>query len=229
MRNLRGTPFAACVSLLAVALAGCARDDQPDGDSAADVDAAMETAGQAQEMLAPVRAVGILLVEYGQLAAQRAASQEVREYGQTAAADHRAIIAVLDSSAREYGATLTETETARELAHMTRMAHAGLESATPDAFDLSFVRAQVESNRQLLDRLDHDIIPTASSPHMQTLTQDVRGTVDAHLTRARQLLGLILGEPVEPPPAAPPSGTTPAPAPPPVQQPPTLPDTIPRS
>jgi hypothetical protein len=95
-----------------------------------------------------------------------------------------------------------------------------------DAFDLSFIRAQVETHRQLLDSLDSETIPAARSNEMTALLRDLRVTVDAHLTRSRQLLGALLGEPVEPPPAATPPSTPPATRPP-AQQPPPPPDTIP--
>jgi predicted outer membrane protein len=227
MRKLRRLHVAAILPLLVALPGGCARDAGQDADIHADTTGLMESAEQTQELLAPVRAAALLIVEYGQVAAQRAGRPDVRMFGQTVATDHRALVAVLDSVGSERGATLHETDAARELAHTVRMAHAGLDNMSAEAFDLAFVRAEVESHRQLLDRLDHDLIPAASSNNMQVLLQDVRGTVEAHLTRARQLLGNLLGEPVEPPPGgAPPAPPveTPPPAP---SLPDTMPDTMP--
>jgi hypothetical protein len=92
------------------------------------------------------------------------------------------------------------------------MAHAGLESLPDSDFDLAFIRAQVESHRQLLDTIDRELNPGATSTTLLSLLADIRGLVDAHLTRGRQLLGDLLGEPVEPAPAA---AASPAPQPPP--------------
>jgi predicted outer membrane protein len=224
MRKLWSFQLAVMLPLLVAVQAGCDRNAERGDDLPADTTGMMESAEETQELLAPVRAAALLIVEYGQVAAQRAGRPDVRAFGQTVATDHRALIAILDSVGRERGATLHETDSARELAHTVRMAHAGLENMTAEAFDLAFVRAEVESHRQLLDQLDHELIPAASSNAMQVLLQEVRGTVEAHLTRARQLLGNLLGEPVEPPP-----GAAPEPAAPPVQTPPppTVPDTVP--
>jgi putative membrane protein len=228
MRKLRRAPVAAGVTLLVFGLAGCNRGDDRADTMAADTAASAESADEMQEMLAPVRGVGLIVVEYAQLAARQATRPDVREFAHTVAADHRALIGVLDSVARLRGATLHETQTARELAHTARMAHSGLETMAEDAFDLSFIRAQVETHRQLLDSLDSETIPAARSNEMTALLRDLRVTVDAHLTRSRQLLGALLGEPVEPPPpAATPPSTPPATRPPAQQPPPPPPDTIP--
>jgi putative membrane protein len=223
---LRGLALALLMILTACGGDG---DDNDEADAAAL--ALRESAEQLQEMLAPVRSFGLVAVEFGQLGQQRAGRADVRQFGQTVATDHRALIAVLDSVATAHGTTLQESASSRDLANTVRMAHSGLEARGPEEFDLAFIRAEVESHRQLLDRLDQEILPAARSPGMETMLADTRAMVYAHLMRARQLLGDLLGQPVEPPPA----GTSPAtvrpPAPqpvPPVEQPPvrdTVPDT----
>jgi predicted outer membrane protein len=195
------------VVLLAVliGLAGCGRNGDRDDTVVADTTGTLETPQQTQDLLSPVRSFGLIAVEFAQMGMQRAARPDVRQFGQTVATDHRALIAVLDSVARQRGATLTETAGARELSNTVRLAHSGLENLQPGEFDLAFIRAEVESHRQLLERIDQELIPAASSADMERLLHDTRALVYAHLMRARQLLGELLGQPVEPPPP----GTTP--------------------
>ena len=83
-----------------------------------------------------------------------------------------------------------------------RLAHAGLDGPSDGTFDLGYVRAQVESHRQLLERLDVELIPTSQGDVRQLLT-DVKSMEIAHLTRARQLLADLLGQPAEPAATAP--------------------------
>jgi predicted outer membrane protein len=71
------------------------------------------------------------------------------------------------------------------------------------AFDLTYVRAEVESHRLLLDRLDQELIPGVRRAEVRALLQQVRAMTDAHLTRARQLLAQLLGRP-DPTPRPPP-------------------------
>ena len=93
------------------------------------------------------------------------------------------------------------------------MAHSGLEALQPADFDQAFVRAELESHRQLLDRLDMHVIPSASSPEMKALVTDTRAMVDAHLTRARQILAALMGQPAIPTTLPPPASERPAPQP----------------
>jgi predicted outer membrane protein len=216
------------VLLLAVVmgLTACNRNDERQEVATADTTGTRESAQQTQELLTPVRSFGLVAIEYAQMGMQRAARQDVRQFGQTVATDHRALIAVLDSAARERGATLHETTAARELTNTVRMAHSGLDNLLEHEFDLAFIRAEVESHRQLLDRIDHELVPAATSTEMEALLHDTRALVYAHLMRARQLLGDLLGQPVEPPPPGtspetvprvPPADTAPRP----IGQPPT--------
>ena len=68
---------------------------------------------------------------------------------------------VLDSAANAHGTSLFETEEARELASTARLAHSGLDQLPREDFDLAFIRAQVETNRQLLDTIDEELQPMA--------------------------------------------------------------------
>jgi putative membrane protein len=172
--------------------------------------------------LASIRAVSLVVVEYGELAGQRAAAPALGQYARTIAADHRALITALDSVASLRGASLSETRETQELANTVRMAHSGLEGLNGSAFDLPFVRAEVESHRLLLDRIDQQLIPAVSDPETSGLLIDIRAMADAHLTRARQLLAERLGQTVEPAPPRPERRPPPAPR----AEPP--PDTIPQ-
>jgi predicted outer membrane protein len=216
------------VGLLAVA--ACDRRADRADAAAPDTTDVAESAEVVTDLLAPVRAVGLVAIEQGQTAMQYSRRESVRAYAGTVATDHRALVATLDSAAGTHGATLAETPEARELANAARMAHAGLENLPDTDYDLAFIRAQVEANRQLLDTIDQELYPAATSRGLQDLLRDVRGMVDAHLMRSRQLLGDLLGEPVEPPPTggtAPVPSPEPSPEPTPEPTPPAAPDTVP--
>jgi predicted outer membrane protein len=219
-----------------VALSACRRGAERDDEVAADTLNAGESAELTTDLLSPVRSVSMVMVEYGDTGSQQPIAEDVRQYARTVALDHRGLIAALDSAARLRNATLQETAEGRELAQAVRVSHAGLENVEGQDYALAFVRAQVESNRRLLTTIDQQLTPTAVSPEMRQLLRDTRAMTDAHLTRARQLLGNLLGEEVEarpaaatqPAAAAPQAGTQPATPPAQPPQPETPPqDTIP--
>jgi predicted outer membrane protein len=212
--------------LLGAALVGCGRDGGRDDEATLDT-AMVEDTETTAELLSPIRGAGIALVEVTQVHVGRTQHDDVRQFAQTVATDHRALVDMLDSFAAQRSATLQETSTAREIGNAVRMAHTGIENIPGEDSDLAFIRAQVESHRRLLDTMDRDAA-LASSPEMDTLLGDTRAMVEAHLTRARQILGDLLDEPVEPPPGAAPG--VPAPRPPAQTQPPPAaapPDTTP--
>lgn len=185
--------------------AACGSDDGESGNAERDAAQISADSTAAASLLTPIRSMSLTEVEFGDLATQRAATPAVRQYAQTVAADHRALISVLDSVAGLHRVTLVETRETQELANTARMAHSGLDGLAGAEFDLPFVRAEVESHRLLVDQLDQQLIPSATRPDLRSLLTDIRAMADAHLTRARQLLAQQLGESdvPRPPPAEP--------------------------
>jgi predicted outer membrane protein len=202
----------AIVPLAMLVLPACDRDRGDEPAVVADT-LATESADVVRDLLAPIRSVSLAAVEFGDMGAQRAQRDDVRQYARTVATDHRALVAVLDSAAAARTTTLEETPSSQELGNAVRMAHSGLETLQPADFDQAFVRAELESHRQLLDRLDMHVIPAARSPEMKALATDTRAMVDAHLTRARQILAALLGQPAVPATLPPAAGERPAPQP----------------
>ena len=196
MRELR---VLLLTGLITVAACGGGEEEEENANAAAQVAA---DSAAAAALLTPIRGVSLVEIEFGDMAAQRAASPELRQYAQTVAADHRALVGALDSVAGAHRATLSETRETQELANTTRMAHSGLEGLAGADFDLPYIRAEVESHRLLLDELDQQLIPSARHPELNALLTDTRAMVDAHLARARQLLARQLGETEAPAPAS---------------------------
>jgi predicted outer membrane protein len=184
------------VLLLAGVLAAsaCGRAERENGTAAGDSARVAADSAAAVSLLTPIRGLSMAEVEFGDMAALSAGDPAIRQYGQTVAADHRALISALDSVARLHSATLVERRETQELANTARMAHSGLDDVVGAEFDLPFVRAEVESHRLLLDQLDQQLIPSASHADLRSLLTDIRAMADAHQTRARQLLAQQLGQ-----------------------------------
>lgn len=205
MRNMR---------MLLLAMLPCAAACDADDDEGVPVDAtaAAATAQATADLLAPVRATSVVIVDYADVATRQAEQADVREYARTVGMDHRGLIAALDSAARAESLTLTESPDARALANSVQMAHSGLEALPGADYDQAFVRAQLEAHRQLTEQLDEQMLPDMSAS-LERLVQDTRALVNAHRMRARQLLAALLDEP-DPAPAAPSRDTAPVRPPP---------------
>lgn len=191
--------------LLLTVVAACGGDDDQEEESAGALVGG--TPEPVAELLSPVRAVSIAEIEAAQTAARQAAREDIRQYAATVATDHRALVGILDSVARTQGAQLMVTRAARELENTVRLAHSMTENLSGFDYDATFIRAEIEGQRQLIDRLDQELIPDAVREETQTLLRDVRTMVDAHMTRARQLLATLAQAPAEP--SLPPTPTQP--------------------
>lgn len=214
-------PGSRMLLLALCALVVACRGGEGRNAAAADTVSARANAAAVLAPLAPVRAVSAAEAEFATQATQRASRDDVRQYAQVIATDHRAVMAILDSVARAQGVGYEVTPAARELETAARTAHAGRDSLTGPDFDLAYMRAEVESHRQLIDRLDQELIPGMGAAPQKAVLHEVRAMADAHLTRARQMLAVALrsmpATTAARPPTAPRPATTPRP-----------PDTLPR-
>src|SRR5687767_10456505 len=150
MPGSRMLPLALCA--LVVACRGGERRNA----AAADTLSARAHAASVLAPLAPVRALSAAEADYAAQAAQRAFREDVRRYAQVISTDHRAVVGILDSVARAEGVGYEVTPAARELEAAVRTAHSGRDSLTGVDFDVAYVRAEVEAQRQLIDRLDQE-------------------------------------------------------------------------
>lgn len=191
MHTTRVLTVAGCMAVCV--LSSACRDSDRGDAAAADTVPVGENLTQTAAMLAPVRAVSVAETEFSALAAERAEREVVKRYAGVVAADHRAVVGVLDSVAQSAGLKYAPTGAVRELEEGVRVAHAGLDNLEGYEFDLAFIRAEVESHRQLVDRLDQELIPgVGAEEQRRMLLQEVRAMADAHLTRARQILATLL-------------------------------------
>jgi predicted outer membrane protein len=197
---------------LCALLIGC-RGGERRNTVAADTVGARAHAAAVLAPLAPVRALSVAEADYATQAAQRGFREDVRRYAQVIATDHRAVVGILDSVAHAQGVAYEATAAVRELENAVRTAHAGRDSLTGIDFDVAFIRAEVEAHRQLIDRLDQELIPAMGAAPQKAILHDVRAMANAHLARARQILAVVLrAVPAAPRPVttpASPSGTAP--------------------
>jgi putative membrane protein len=179
---------------LALCVLGACRGGERRNAAAADTLTARVNAAAVLGPLAPVRALSAAEADYAEQAAQRAVREDVRRYAHVLATDHRAVLAILDSVARAEGVGYEATPAARELETAVRTAHSGRDSLTGIDFDLAYIRAEVEAQRQLIDQLDQELIPGMGAAPQKAVLHNVRAMANAHLTRARQILAVVLRE-----------------------------------
>jgi putative membrane protein len=210
LRTLRSAPLAGAL-LLAVAVAACKKDDNAGaaaaGDTASAVPAAdsapaaapvTDTAQAAQaaavtdpQIAAIVVAANNVDIDAGKLAQGKAASPRVKEFAQTMIRDHTAVNKAATDLVTRLKVTPEENPTSRSLTDGGASNVQALQGQSGAAFDKAYMDHEVAYHQQVLDAIDHTLVPGAQNVDLKKLLQDTRPAVAHHLDMARQIQGSL--------------------------------------
>ena len=180
--------------LCALLAAGCSGQSASEEAARAGADDASATtavvpAGSLDdaEILAVVRTVNSAEVAAAELATERAAAGDTRQYAQHVMEDH--------SKGNQQVATLAAAIPPRDNALSMSLREQGaadiekLEQHSGEQFDRVFVEAQARMHQQVLDTIDEQLLPAADDQQLKMLLQTTREKVAMHLEHAQELQG----------------------------------------
>lgn len=125
-------------------------------------------------------------METGALAAERARSQEVREYGAMLARDHKAVRQLGRDLAAKLGVTPTPpADSAGAKAHATAMAT--LRATSDDGFDRAFLQHEVAFHQGVIDAINSTLLPAIRNEELKALVVKVAPAFEAHRLAAQHL------------------------------------------
>lgn len=125
-------------------------------------------------------------IETGTLAAERGASQEVRQFGAMLARDHTQV----RQQGRDLAGKLHVTPTPpaddqAAKAHAETMAK--LRSLKGAAFDRAFLEHEYAFHRDVIDAVQKTLLPAIQNPELKALVVKVAPAFQAHMQMAQQL------------------------------------------
>lgn len=126
-------------------------------------------------------------IDAGTIAASRANSDAVREFGQLMATDHSGVNKAAGELVAKLKVTPQDNPTSQALKAGGEKNVARLKTLTGAAFDQAYVDHEVAYHQQVLDALDKTLIPGASNAELKALLVKVRPAFVAHLEHARRL------------------------------------------
>ena len=126
-------------------------------------------------------------IDAGELAKTRAASPEVKKFGETMVTDHTGVNAAAVALARKLKVTPEDNDTSRALAAGGEKNVAHLKTLSGAAFDRAYVDHEVAYHTQVLDAIDKTLIPNTKNAELKALLVKVRPAFVAHLEHAKQL------------------------------------------
>ena len=187
-----GTHMKAALVLLVVAAfsSGCNRGSPKDGKPASDSAAHAASADTTHKPVYPetdavaiLRALDTAEIATSEVARDASQNDAVRGYAIVMIKDHRDIMHLVDSlgvAGRDNAISARIRNQADSIAHGLANIAVGLNN--------TYIEEQVKAHQQALQLLDTAIIPSAQTPQLKTLLQQIRPAILAHYQRAVQIL-----------------------------------------
>lgn len=131
-------------------------------------------------------------IETGMLAAERASSKEVRDFGNMLARDHKQVRQQGRDLAKKLGVTPTppkDDQGAKD--HAAAMAR--LRSLRGAAFDQAFLQHEAAFHKAVIDAVTSTLLPAIQNAELKTLVVQVAPAFEAHMIAAQNLEKKIAG------------------------------------
>jgi len=125
--------------------------------------------------------------ELGELAAERATDEGVREFARTMVRDHNAVNAQAGALVERLGVTPMENDVSRQLRSDADAFRAELEGKSGAEFDRAYMEHEVAYHQAVIDAVDQLLVPQSQNAELKQTITDVRPALVAHLEHARQL------------------------------------------
>jgi len=140
------------------------------------------------EIAAIVVAANSVDAEAGDLAADRANSRAIKQFGKTMGTDHRAVNKAAVELVTRLKVTPVESETSRQLSADGVAFRADLKTKAGGEFDRAYIAHEVAYHKAVIAALDDLLIPSAQNVELKNTLIGVRPAFVAHLEHAEHLL-----------------------------------------
>lgn len=153
--------------------------------------ASPETASPAAMPLSDPQIVQIVVLSNGaevdqaKIAQRKAKNARVKKFAAMMLSDH----GKAKQKATKLGLEPAESPLSTELTSESQTMLTTLEGTAPADFDRKYIDSQVEVHKKVLSTVNERLLPAASDPKLKALLEEIRTTVDAHLTEAEKIQG----------------------------------------
>jgi putative membrane protein len=124
-------------------------------------------------------------IHNGELALANADAAAVKDFGKMMVTDHSSSNLKTKALAARLGLRPVQNATSRGLVKSANATHDELAALNGEAFDKSYMDAEVTVHGTVLELLDQRLIPSAKSAELKALLTGVRAAVARHLDRAK--------------------------------------------
>ena len=192
--------YGAAAVLAVIGMAGCAQTDETDQEAGTDTAAATAPATTPAQTTGAVSDGQILHIaktandadiEGGNLAQTKGQNEDVKAFANLMISDHTAANQAGMQAAQAGGISAQDNPTSQQLMADHQAATQRLQSLSGAEFDKAYIAHEVDVHQKVLNALDQTLLPSAQNPELKNVLTQVRATVEAHLTRARDIQGKL--------------------------------------
>lgn len=177
----------------ALCLAACSSANENRMPDAAEVATKAASAPTDPQIAAIVVAANEADIAAGEQAAEKAESEQVKEFARTMVRDHTAANQQATELVQRVGITPEENDTSRSITTNAGATRERLAGMSGPEYDRAYVDSEVEYHQFVLSALDNELIPSAQNAELKALLEQVRPAFQAHLDHARQLQQTLAG------------------------------------
>lgn len=140
------------------------------------------------EIVAITRAANDGELEHAKIAKTRAKHKRVKEFAHMMTKEHGDANKREDALSKRASITAIDNEASRKLADDAKTRSETLKSAAKGAeFDRAYIDAEVQVHTLVLDMINNQMLPAAQNPELKAELEAFRGTIEAHLTQAKDI------------------------------------------
>jgi putative membrane protein len=126
-------------------------------------------------------------LDQSRLALRAAQAAETKRFAAKMIEQHSAALREQARLVKKLGLTPADSTTAAKVKTEADAALRKLESADKTGFDAAYVNSQIEGHRKVLELLDAQLVPAASTPEVSEALRRARSALEQHLSEARAL------------------------------------------
>jgi putative membrane protein len=126
-------------------------------------------------------------IDAGKLAAEKASSKEVKEFGETMVRDHTAVNAKASALAKKLNVTPEESATSKSLKADADKTMARLKGLSGAEFDKAYVDNEVAYHEKVIDAVTKTLIPNTKNAELKSLLESAGPIFTSHLEHAKHL------------------------------------------
>jgi putative membrane protein len=144
-----------------------------------------------REVAMVVRVANMGEVREGDVARTRATAQAVKDFAAMMVNDHKSAEDKAEATLNKAELPFVDSDLSRRLDAESGTAAQSLANLTGDAFDRAYMDRQIAVHTEVLQTIDSTLLPKARNKDLRAVLTEMRGTVAAHLEKARQVRGAL--------------------------------------